>query len=1095
MIRLLELIGTDSVALEIRTAAAIALRHQLAETWESTENDGVYYQKEDRVVVRENLLRVYFSVNWVMKSLKRLLSDMISWINSQDGHAGNWPELLETVRTLMRDTNDFGVAISCVMIFSKCRAFQNHGTNRAILLSEDRWKLAVLEMLRSMRKWSGECSSGLMTSEDNAMLTKSLSKGIYNIPEKISICSLETEERTDYDELFEFLLRVLSLSGSEIQIQPMNPIKRLDDCRADNSCRVVQNRLSDLFYRSRKWSLRLVQRFVRMCWGAEAIEKLEFRGDQNKMFARKWMGLIFEVCIRMQADGWLDNRTQGLLLSIFQLGLERGESYKLLLNRSINKEGSVLDYILYRVAFPLLCYNPDRLETADELEDVYCSSAENGAANFFKALIRYRGQDYFTQLMAFLEENILRFKGFAKEIYEIQDFSAVNVDSCRSISLSQGTKRSIGSPESRSMDGSLRLLGLLAKRLSGQKRQIELVQLIKFTLIPILLRGDIYLKRRCAWLLHQLLNTDVCMCVKSLDENILFELLQTILYVAASNFSEENENLILITKSECFSALQLLFSMVEKVPKIQIYVRSHFNEIIELFMQMIVDSEQFANSQMLSALEILVRNNPELVSLHVIDMTTLLIKQALNFEVSDELDQSFVVSINLADSIIALLDGSSTKYQNFSIAHPIFNKLIEIMDPLFQKYISTTPNAWFTSVISILNVFIHLYPSSPEISLPPQLWDYYERLYGSMCGIDTPDLFFTGWAFDDICDQLSILDTYIAQDPVQFLNGRGRLTGKTYKEMFIEITARDEEGPYAIDLICILLERFAESCYVDQISDLVAQCFRITACQFAKCVQTTPNLSQAKPHVLSKLRNILRGLYLIIICQPDHLITAAQHGFTEQILQAIITVDQQSKQDRKLKILALTKCHHLIPPTQQQDLVKSLVMTTAEQIARIKRGGDSSESDDDDDDEDELSSDSEQELDTNQDAEPHSRTDQLLYRLQAAATAPEDQDSEHEDDGSSGLADHLGPFFFDEGTTIKRTTPIDVINELQCVQLFLQQNGDQTVQVLGENDAQEIVSHPIDKQLIISYREFKVVSREIHEEFPPNHHQESTSSY
>lgn len=698
---------------------------------------------DDKAVVREEIIKVLLGEP--EKSMRSLLSETLHTVVVHD-FPTKWPQLipslLQTIQTGVAnmEQNALRVHNALLALRKVCKRFEYKPSDQREPLNE-----IVRASFPLLLPLGQQLSEENQHSLEAAMMLKQILKIFWSSTQFFLPTSSGPGDNT-----------LVSLSHPE-QLQPWFQIlsKALAKKLPENNTSLeprgqptsIEERNAWPWWKVKKWAVQIMSRwFSRYGVPSHTDSEKEpaahhFALHFSQHVAPQFMGPVFDTLNLRPTGQFCTDRVVHLCLTYVQLAVDLSSTYKMIKPH--------LDFILFQVCFPTMCFSPEDVECFENDPIEFINKQNSPLADFYDPrmsaitlvtdMVRYRGQDV-TQPLLSRMTNILH------QYREAPDDQKNHIEK----------------------DGALLTFGSLAKQLlAKEKYASEIEGLLVISVFPDFNSPIAFLRYRACWMVQEF-NT-----VKwSDDGSNLRSLLEMVL--------QRLQDPALPVQIEASKALRYLVEtdgadhvLLPVLPQI----------LTEYFRIM----KEIGNDEVVSALQVLLDQFGDHLEPHA---------QALVTQLTDSFYQYCSAGDDEDDDGAALaaaqcLECMSTVLKGVCASEHILKTLEPQLMPLVLKILGNDGDflEYLESALDILTFLTYF-----QSQLSQQVWQAFPLVY----------LAFDQWAYDYLNMMVPCLLSYINKGPDVFLMGKATIPEGTvpFMDLIVSMASKTLSNDSATEAEC-----------------------------------------------------------------------------------------------------------------------------------------------------------------------------------------------------------------------------------------------------------------------------------------------------
>jgi hypothetical protein len=404
------------VIFEIRQAAAIQMKNLCRECW--TERYGfmnlhsesghqqIVLSEDDKDFVRLHLVGSLLSEP--EKSIQGLMAETLHSIAIHD-FPDNWPTLLPTLLQSIALSNDSSQALrvhnSLLALRKVCKRYEFKPREHRGPLNE-----IVSQSFPLLLPLAQRLCDPAENSIEAAMMLKQILKIFWSSTQFYLPGASSGNSSTPclsnpraMQPWFDVLHYSLAKPLPE-EIQP----------------RSLDERNSWPWWKVKKWAAQIMSRFFSRYGIASYAEDeaKEFANFFSQNVAPQFLGPVCDTLNLRPTGQFCTDRVVHLCLTFVDLAIELAPTYKMLKPH--------MDFLLYQVCFPTICLTSDDIDLFENDPHEFVHRQNSPLADFYDPrmsaitlitnVVKHRGKDVTPRLLAFLQENLNRYKTAVNEV-------------------------------------------------------------------------------------------------------------------------------------------------------------------------------------------------------------------------------------------------------------------------------------------------------------------------------------------------------------------------------------------------------------------------------------------------------------------------------------------------------------------------------------------------------------------------------------------------------------------------------------------------------------------------------------------------------
>jgi len=706
---LLQSLAQPEVDRSVQQAAAITLKNNIKSRWQDHPLHGPSpFSPEDKEVIRANSVEVL--VRQADKSLLDLVAESINQIAASD-YPTLWPNLVPTL----------------ISHIESGEAVRMHNALVAVRKLVKRYEFKPVsppELRAPLYHLITACFPLLRQIFGTLLANNSLeAAGIHVVILKIfwSSCQFHLPLSVDESvvglpnwlEMFCELLKKPLPEASEGLEPAGQPIE-------------VAERLKWPHWKVKKWIMQIICRFFSRYgnpnYTAKEVGLDAFAIFYSQQVAPKLLDPVMNTLSLRPSGRFCTDRVVQLALCFLNSAIELSNTYKMIKPH--------LDFLLFQVVFPALCFKDEDLElfdtdpqefirkTNDPMEDYY--DPKISAINLMIDLAKSRSKDVLPRLLGFLTEI---FNAYAATSPEQRDY--------------------------RRKDAALLAIGSLDEILKKKKLYSQSLEgLLVNHVFPEFSSPHGFMRCRAFWIIQRFSD------IKFIDTNNVTLSIQSTL--------QGLQDPALPVQIEAASALKFLI-MLDGTDSLLLPV---LPSILQQYFRIM---STIGNDIVVQALQVIIDKFGESIFPHAVDIVTQLSNSFLQYVAEgDDDDDAALAAAQCIEAVTTVLESVHNHSQLFpQIEPPLLPVLSKVLgaEGEFMEYLENA-----------LDVLSYLTYYGEGIS--PNLWSIFPAIIQA----------FHGWAYDFISNMAIALDNYISRGTEVFLSGSH--DGVSFITMIIELVAK-----------------------------------------------------------------------------------------------------------------------------------------------------------------------------------------------------------------------------------------------------------------------------------------------------------------
>jgi len=385
LVTVLQVIVAPQLDLAIRQAASIHFKQILSKGWEPKEGDLLQFSKEDKEMVRSNLLE---SIAQSPPLIRSQLSETLKVVIYNDyPHA--WPDLILLIvqnYSSQEQPRLYG-ALTALRILSNKYEFKDEDERQPIQEVVNLTFPALLQIFQHLLKME---SAAVELADLMKLICKTFWSTTYlDIPQHLLQPPVFMAWMAAFEEL---VLKPVPLEG-----QPED----------------ADLRKAWPWWKLKKWSMRVINRMFSRLGDPKLLKEDQKMLAQHfrKQWACKFLQSYLQLLDNKRKGAYLPDRVINLALQYLTTAVLKPVTYKMMKPQ--------LELILFEMVFPLLCFNEQDAELwrddvheyvrkgYDIIEDMY--SPRTAAMNFVVELVNFKSKENLQRFITFVVNIFMRY--------------------------------------------------------------------------------------------------------------------------------------------------------------------------------------------------------------------------------------------------------------------------------------------------------------------------------------------------------------------------------------------------------------------------------------------------------------------------------------------------------------------------------------------------------------------------------------------------------------------------------------------------------------------------------------------------------------
>ena len=402
---LIQVAAEKQVQYEVRQAAAIQLKNICKECWaERLSFQGTPIAQtprpplltaNDKALVRTGLVETLLAEP--EKSIRDILAETLHSIAIND-FPQNWPELLPNLIVVIQSNDPLRVHNALLALRKLCKRFEYKSKDQRGPLND-----IVNQSFQLLLPLAQRLSLPTEHSLEAALMLKQILKIFWSSTQFYLPVGGPLSSPEAIQPWFDIIQAVVSKPLPEASTG-LEPLGQPTD---------IAERNAWPWWKVKKWAVQIMSRlFSRYGMPGYAEDEVkDFAKHFSVNVAPQFLGPVCETLNLRPSGQFCTDRVVHLCLAYVDLAVELAPTYKMLKPH--------LDFLLYKVVFPTLCLTTDDIElfTSDPHEFIHRQSSpladfydpRMSAITLLTDLVKSRGKDVTTQLLAFLTDCLNRF--------------------------------------------------------------------------------------------------------------------------------------------------------------------------------------------------------------------------------------------------------------------------------------------------------------------------------------------------------------------------------------------------------------------------------------------------------------------------------------------------------------------------------------------------------------------------------------------------------------------------------------------------------------------------------------------------------------